>query len=116
MKGLHEIWNKDIPAKQKTLIYQEILNERHRQDAKFGVQDHPLWKVRFMDKMNAEQAKQVCAKAAADGTITWKNILLEEVLEAFAENDPTKVKEELIQVAAVCVSIVECMKRKGLVS
>lgn len=41
------------------------------------------------------------------GTVTWLHLVREEIAEAFQESDPTRLAEELIQVAALCVSWVE---------
>ena len=68
-------------------IMKDILRERSRQDIKWGIQDHPL--------------------------PIWLAILIEEVGEVgkaiFEELSVRKVREELIQVAAVAVAIVEAM-------
>lgn len=44
---------------------------------------------------------------SATGQPTWAHLVREEVAEAFAETDPRRLAEELIQVAALCVSWVE---------
>ncbi|WP_327087140.1 NUDIX domain-containing protein [Nonomuraea sp. NBC_01738] len=49
----------------------------------------------------ADAAKRATDEAAQQGTLTWRHILHEEVLEAFAESDPAKLRAELVQVAAV---------------
>lgn len=41
-----------------------------------------------------------------DGTVTWADILLEEVAESFAEDEPGRVREEMVQVAAVALKII----------
>ena len=46
-------------------------------------------------------------QAAREGTLTWFQILIEEVAEARAETDWPKLREELVQVAAVAASWVE---------
>lgn len=40
--------------------------------------------------------------AEEDGELSHALVLAEEVYEVYAETDPVKLKEELIQVAAVC--------------
>ena len=80
---------------------QSVAMERIKQDAKWGLQDH--------------------------GDLKWLSILMEEVGEvALAVNEDNPFKErlyshealrdnleyELVQVAAVCVAWVECMRRK----
>lgn len=69
-------------------ILNQILIERGRQDEKWGIQNHePAY---------------------------WALILGEEVGEvsrAILEKDPANYREELIQVAAVCVAAVESFDR-----
>lgn len=48
----------------------------------------------------------------AHGKLTWTDILLEEVFEALSEDDEDKLKEELVQIAAVCVSWVKDINRR----
>jgi hypothetical protein len=55
--------------------------------------------------------KHQCKERAAHGEVTWLDILLEEVAEAFAESDLVKLRTELIQVAAVAVRWVEAIDR-----
>lgn len=47
------------------------------------------------------------------GAPTWLHLVREEIAEAFQESDPTRLEEELIQVAALCVSWVEQLRRRG---
>jgi hypothetical protein len=61
--------------------------ERQRQIAKFGDQHHP------------------------DGT--WMHVLIEEVFEALAEEDPAKLRAELVQVAAVCAAWITDIDGRG---
>ncbi|MFD4740579.1 hypothetical protein ACFWNQ_24925 [Streptomyces virginiae] len=50
---------------------------------------------------------------AADPAMTpWALILLEEVFEACAEADPTRLRAELVQVAAVCAAWVSDLDRR----
>ena len=62
--------------------------------------------------MNAAAAREHCAAATADGSVTFKDVLMEEVAEVFAESDPEKLRAELIQVAAVAVQWVEKIDRE----
>jgi hypothetical protein len=48
-------------------------------------------------------AASVRARAEAAFAVPWSLILLEEVLEALEEDDEARLREELIQVAAVAV-------------
>ena len=79
--------------------------ERARQDAKWGDQSHrPDGTGALKWAALADDQKQATDEAAEDGSLTWRHILLEEVYEAFAESDPEKLTEELIQVAAVALA------------
>ena len=87
-------------------IFEEIRKERQRQNEKWGEQNWPMLE---------EWSKPHEMKGAADyykeqnqgGGKFWSSILLEEVYEAFAETKPEKQREEMIQVAAVVVQIIE---------
>ena len=91
----------------------EIVHERIRQDELWGEQNHldgtgsPLW------KSQAEFAKRYNRRRVANGRITWLHILEEEFYEAMAETDPAKLREELVQVAAVAVNWIEAIDRRG---
>lgn len=71
----------------------EIIDERHRQDRKWGQQNHHMYK--------------------------WLSILGEEVGEvnkAVLENtDVNNVRSELVQVAAVAMAAIESFDRYGVV-
>ena len=97
----------------ETDILAQIIKERQRQDAKWGEQNLPIKDNDPQYVELAQFAKLKCDNALEDGTITWRHILQEEVAEAFAEDDPNKQAEELIQVAAVCVAMIEYLKRSG---
>lgn len=117
-----------------TTITQAALDtaaERARQDAKWGEQNHPdgtgrdesvLYGVatqtnRYLDYSTAaelaEHATNATNDAAESGTVTWRDILLEEVFEALAEDDATKLRTELVQVAAVAQQWAEAIDRRS---
>lgn len=95
------------------MIYEAIKAERQRQDQKFGEQNHPDGTGHFADQLSATSMRNACDAAFKAGKGTWADILLEEVYEALAESDPSKLRAELIQVAAVCVNWLEAMARRG---
>lgn len=74
--------------------------ELDRQEAKWGIQQHPDGTGTWLKPM-ADSARMNCDAKAKAGTVTWKDILTEEVWEAFSEEDPERLKAELVQVAAV---------------
>lgn len=90
----------------------EILTERVRQDKKWGVQNHRDGTGYAGSKEDADDARSQCDARFEMGQGTWKDILKEEVFEAFAEMNPAKLEEELIQVAAVATAWVEAIRRR----
>jgi hypothetical protein len=103
-------------------ILADVAAERDRQDAKWGAPtDHPdgtgsIALVLYDFPGRTDQVTQFDAasrlsavfKARTDqrfglGEGSWADILLEEVFEALAEDDPVKLRAELVQVAAVAV-------------
>ena len=88
----------------------EVNEERQKQDAKWGEQNHPDGTGEKY-KLLADMNKDLCNKAAAAKKLTYRHILAEEVYEAFAEEDPKRLREELVQVAAVAVAWIEKIDR-----
>lgn len=98
---------------KRLMVLSEVRAERLRQDEKWGVQSHPDGTAKTLGTMAAAQrAKFVTDAAAANGRVTWRDILNEEVAEAFAESDEDALRAELIQVAAVTVAWVEAIDRR----
>lgn len=77
----------------------------------WGVQKHPDGTGNQYAEP-AFLAKLACDVAAKNGSLTWRMILAEEVLEVFAEPDPVKLQAELVQVAAVCKQWSEAIDRR----
>jgi hypothetical protein len=120
------------PASASPSVVLEIIRERARQDAKWGEQNHPngtgpqstpLRGIVFLGPVLPENgttkfafglaqlAKSSTDSKAAAGTVTFADILLEEVFEAVAEQNPALLRAELIQVAAVAAQWVEAIDR-----
>jgi hypothetical protein len=96
-------------------ITEEIHQERLSQIARWGQQDHPSSASELDRKRaekNADHWKQRNDARAEAGILSWDGILLEEVWEALAEEDETRRREELIQVAAVAAAEVEAIDRR----
>lgn len=74
--------------------------ERQRQMEKWGDQQHPDGTGRPGDRQNADRMRAIC-KANGPGEDNWRDILAEEVAEAFAETDLERLVVELDQSAAV---------------
>jgi len=117
-------------------ILGEIAAERVRQDAKWGEQNHPdvvrahgaLPVARSVVRVCEEHgiphpqlAKFECDCAAQIGQCTWAHILVEEIAEAveaatlaqLGQGPLTALRKELVQVAAVAVSWIEAIDRRG---
>ena len=110
------------PLCRAQLTVLEVLDERARQYARYGtnadLEDGTGPDVRWIPNIwdaYDSTAEGIEAGLRADyeatevtqGKITWMHLVREEVAEAFAESDPARLREELIQVAALCVSWVE---------
>jgi hypothetical protein len=83
-----------------------------RQNEKWGEQNHPMQDDRLPYDSMRSTAKLY--KKINDNAVhpSWFFILMEEVYESFAHTDPAKQREEMVQVAAVAVQIIEYLDRK----
>ncbi len=90
----------------------EVVLERGRQDELWGEQNHPDGTGQQFQSL-ANASRDLCNGAADSGSLSWQLILMEEVCEAFAESDPSRLREELVQVAAVAMGWVEAIDRRG---
>jgi malonyl CoA-acyl carrier protein transacylase len=92
----------------------EVERERLRQDELWGEQNWSDGEDAFRPAYAevAQMFQELNPYRAADGTLTWSHILGEEVAEAVAESDVVKLREELVQVAAVAVAWIECIDRR----
>lgn len=106
-------------AQPSTLaVLADLVRERGRQDAKFGVQNHPdlpkgaKHPCAFFGLPTADAARLHCEDAFKRGTGSYAHVLVEEVSEAIEDaHDPVKLRAELVQVAAVAVAWVEKIDR-----
>lgn len=88
-----------IPVSTASVL-RDIADERYRQNEKFPGQHLPDGTRESM-KSVADAARVMCDMFAAQGELTWRDVLAEEISEAFAAEDPEQLRKELIQVAAV---------------
>lgn len=102
----------DEPTLKIASVLAEVLEERLRQEAQWGEQNHPDGTGKIGDSHIADLAKVRNDAHVAEGILTFRDILEEEVFEAFAESDPDRLREELIQVAAVAGAWVEAIDRR----
>ena len=98
-------------------VLQDVAAERARQFATYGTNENikdgtgRAWLFPLSQKspaaIEAEFRENYEAHETVYGAPTWVHLVREEVAEAFAETDPDRLREELLQVAALCVSWVE---------
>lgn len=113
MSGAERIYDIEGFTLAELPVFRDIVEERAAQNAKWGEQNHPDGTGRPYDQFHADKARRLCNDAAEAGVVTWRHILREEVAEALAESDPAKLREELIQVAAVAAAWVEAIDRRA---
>lgn len=90
----------------------EVALERTSQDAKWGEQNHDSGCGEKAYGYMRDCYREIYETSAVLGRVTWADVMLEEVYEALSEEDPKKLRAELLQVAAVAVAWVECLDRK----
>ncbi|MEO3867973.1 NUDIX domain-containing protein [Nonomuraea sp. B12E4] len=93
-------------------VLADVAAERSAQDAKFGMQVLPDGTGGPARETDSDQARQETEDSARAGTLTWRHILAEEILEAFAESDPDRLRAELVQAAAVAVKWIQALDRR----
>jgi len=93
-------------------VLEEVKKERLAQHNKWGEQNHHNGTSSDRFKELANCHRDITDVSTQDGTLTWLHILREEVYEAFAEEDPQKLREELVQIAAVAVAWIEAIDRR----
>lgn len=89
----------------------DVADERICQHEKWGEQNHPDGTGRPGDAEIAAAARATC-QANTPATDNWRDILEEEVREAYAETDAALLRAELVQVAAVAVAWAEAIDRR----
>ncbi|SEG97088.1 hypothetical protein SAMN05444920_110209 [Nonomuraea solani] len=93
-------------------VLADVTAERAAQDAMWGMQVLPDGTGSAGTVTESDRARLETETAARDGALTWRHILAEEVMEAFAESDPDRLRAELIQVAAVAVKWTQSLDRR----
>lgn len=95
-------------------VLEAVIAERHRQDDNYGDQsDLPDGTGGEEAVAMADVARDNCGLAVATGQLSWHDILNEEFREAMAETIPARLREELIQVAAVAIAWAEALDSRA---
>jgi len=110
-------------------ILQLVNNEVVKQHEKWGVANQPSLDLTLLNRPNScspqrmcenyeipseNRAKFLCELAFKSNTGTWAHIAVEELSEAISEFDAEKRKQELIQLAAVCISWIDSIDRNEI--
>ncbi|MGQ0776298.1 MAG: hypothetical protein ACT4NY_18040, partial [Pseudonocardiales bacterium] len=95
-------------------VLADITAEREAQHAIYGVQHQLPDGTGQQWTQLADNARRECEQAATAGQLTWRHILLEEVAEALAEEDPARLRRELVQVVAVGVQWLQAIDNRSL--
>lgn len=100
-------------------ILERVFQERQSQEARYGEQNakcqsgtgpDTCWLLPFTGASATKiqhRLRYDYEEYEYDAPVTWVHLVREEIAEAFQEDDPARLAEELIQVAALCVSWVE---------
>lgn len=92
----------------RSLVMSDVVKERRRQTDKWGEQHHPDGTGFDVYQREADEYKSLNDDIERIGSdAQWAFILLEEVYEALSESNREKLREELVQVAAVAVAWIE---------
>lgn len=94
----------------------DVLDERHRQDLKWGEQNHDD-AIGHVGPSGGEDLEYIARHSMTEHGPTWAAILLEEVGEALQETGDRGslqgLRAELVQVAAVAVAWIEALDRRA---
>ena len=106
------------PARTRAVL-EKVFEERQAQEARYGLDNETTQsgtgpETRWLEPFTGASATEVQEALRRDyegfedeAPVTWLHLVREEIAEAFQEDDPERLAEELIQVAALCVSWVE---------
>jgi hypothetical protein len=112
-------WDRDEElrrATRTTRVLEDVAAHRREQDARYGEVNKTLvdgtgpevqWLLPLSFTRASVVEKMLRGEYDSHERPTWMHLVREEVAEAFQESDPVRLREELIQVAALCVSWVE---------
>ena len=80
--------------------------------ASYGVQEYPHGTGRPADRGVADQAHTHARQAAAAGTLSWRQLVMADMAEAFAQTDPARLRDELVHALGVAAAWVEALDQE----
>ena len=96
-----------------------LSHERRLQDARFGTPAELLHvplgcSAEYADLLDVARrsAAEHCRETGRE-TCCWAHVILEEVYEALVEKDAKRLRQELVQIGAVCVRVIEALDLKA---
>lgn len=100
---------------QTTSVLLEVREERAQQFARYGLNDdleygtgpQAAWLAPVTNLGAADIERLFRSEYYTHDKPTWAHLIREELAEAFKEDDPARLREELVQVAALAVSCIE---------
>jgi hypothetical protein len=106
---MQEVLGKELDFKASPFykIMEVAYSEWQRAKEKYGEENHPIKPDDRDFKAMAEKAKEICDKFEGTSEQTWFYIFQEAFFEVFAEDNPAKQNEELIQAIAVAARMIE---------
>lgn len=97
----------------------ELREERQRQVAKFGEQldipstppaDLRMYRLHIGTE---ERCRRQCDKDFAKGEGSWAHVAIEELAEAVDAPDDVRRREELVQLATVCMAWIQAIDHRA---
>ena len=106
-------------------VLDDVAAERKRQFARYGsnsdLEDGTGPDAQWLQPLSIFRADDVKEAFREDygyyhsqGRVTWMHLVREEVAESFQESDPKRLREELVQVAALAVSWIETLDARDV--
>lgn len=112
----------EFNAERQVIAFSDVMEERGRQDAKWGEQNHPdfdpeleaLRVRRAVDYgvCDESSARKWYEEAKAEGRLSWAHVLVEELSEAICSTNEANLRHELVQTAAVALAWIEAIDRR----
>lgn len=110
-KNFESVLGRPFPI-TTVVVLRDIADERDRQNQLFPDQQIPDGTQSIVMSGIANIIKEMNSRLDERGHLTWRDVLAEEVAEAFSEEDVDALRKELVQVAAVAARWIEDIDRR----